>query len=100
MVEYDWRTARQPGAQHAPFAFLSGRLFSRDIRNVYEDLHLPVYVLHGTKGDFKDFSEAGWAIARKELAVLGLRHRARWCISRSRTSSSAPTSGSSPKAPA
>lgn len=65
MVAYDWRTARQPGAEHAPFAFLSGRLFARDVRTLYEDLDLPIYVLHGTKGDFKDFSEAGWAIARK-----------------------------------
>jgi pimeloyl-ACP methyl ester carboxylesterase len=65
MVAYDWRSTRQPGAERAPFAFLSGKLFARDVRDLYEDLHLPVYVLHGTKGDFKDFSEANWAIARK-----------------------------------
>lgn len=65
MVSYDWRSAHQPGAERAPFAFLSGRLFSRDVRTLYESLDLPIYVLHGTKGDFSDFSESGWAIARK-----------------------------------
>ncbi|GGK21694.1 alpha/beta fold hydrolase [Salinarimonas ramus] len=65
MVAYDWRSTRQPGAEHAPFAFLSGELFARDVRDLYEDLDLPIYVLHGTKGDFRDFSEANWAIARK-----------------------------------
>ena len=59
------RSAHQPGAHRAPFAFLSGELFAGDVRDLYEDLDLPIYVLHGTKGDFKDFSEANWAIARR-----------------------------------
>ncbi|WP_037453833.1 alpha/beta fold hydrolase [Skermanella stibiiresistens] len=56
MVDYDYLTSHQPGARHAPFAFLSGRLFSRDIRDLYERLTLPVWMPHGTRGDFKDFS--------------------------------------------
>ncbi len=64
MVEFDHQSARQPGARFAPYAFLSGRLFSKDIRLVYETLELPVWVPHGTRGDFKDFSEAGWARAK------------------------------------
>lgn len=64
MVAYDWASARQPGARYAPFAFLSGKLFAADVRDLYEGLTLPTYVLHGTKGDFRDFSEADWAIAR------------------------------------
>ena len=56
MVEYDYMTTHQPGAEHAPFAFLSGRLFSRDIRDLYERLTQPVWMPHGTRGDFKDFS--------------------------------------------
>jgi len=59
-----WTNARQPGARHAPLAFLSGRLFARDIRNVYERLTMPVWVPHGTRGDFKDFSGADWTAAR------------------------------------
>ncbi len=64
MLDYDYATTHQPGAQHAPYAFVSGRLFSKDIRAVYERLTLPVWVPHATRGDFKDFSQTGWAAAR------------------------------------
>ncbi|MEO0974478.1 MAG: alpha/beta hydrolase [Pseudomonadota bacterium] len=64
MVDYDALTARQPGASNAPYAFLSGRLFSRDVRAVYEQLEMPVWVGHGVRGDFKDFSQAHWARQR------------------------------------
>lgn len=64
MVDYDYLTTHQPGARHAPYAFVSARLFSRDIRTLYERLELPVWVPHATRGDFKDFSESGWARAR------------------------------------
>jgi len=60
LVDYAWQTTHQPGAQHAPFAFLSGRLFSADIRALYERLALPVWLAYGTRGDFRDFSQAGW----------------------------------------
>lgn len=60
VVDYASRTTHQPGAQHAPFAFLSGRLFSADIRTVYERLRAPVWLANGTRGDFRDFSEARW----------------------------------------
>jgi len=54
-----WRyavaTTRQPGAEHAPLAFLSGVLFSADIHRVYEQLKLPVWMSHGTRGDFVDY---------------------------------------------
>lgn len=52
---YDVLTARQPGARHAPFHFLSGGLFSDDIHGVYEALSQPVWMSHGVRGDFKDF---------------------------------------------
>jgi pimeloyl-ACP methyl ester carboxylesterase len=64
LFEYCWQTAHRPGARFAPLAFLSGRLFSRDIRAVYERLRLPVWVPHATRGDFRDFSGAGWTAAR------------------------------------
>ena len=69
LVDYSWRTAHQPGADRAPFAFLSGRLFSADIRDVYERLALPVWLAHGTRGDFADFSEADWVCKRKNWRV-------------------------------
>ena len=60
LADYDDLTTHQPGAENAPLAFLSGTLFSGDIRTVYEQLQVPVWLGHGTRGDFKDFSEAGW----------------------------------------
>ncbi len=64
LLEYDYLTAHQPGAKNAPYAFVSGRLFSRDIQDVYRRLTLPVWVPHATRGDFKDFSASGWAVER------------------------------------
>lgn len=61
LAAYDDLVTDQPGAEHAPFAFLSGRLFSRDIRAVYEALRGPVWLAHGTRGNFQDFREAEWA---------------------------------------
>lgn len=60
LAAYDDLTTHQPGAEHAPLAFLSGRLFAKDIRRVYESLDVPVWVPHGTRGDFRDFSGADW----------------------------------------
>jgi pimeloyl-ACP methyl ester carboxylesterase len=60
LVDYAYRSAHQPGAAHAPAAFISGRLFSNDIRDVYEELSLPVWLAYGTKGAFSDFSESEW----------------------------------------
>jgi pimeloyl-ACP methyl ester carboxylesterase len=60
LVDQSWATAHQPGARHAPFAFLSARLFARDVRTLYESLTLPVWVPHGDRGDFADFSESAW----------------------------------------
>ncbi len=64
LVAYDHLTTHQPGARNAPYAFVSGRLFSRDIQDVYRRLTLPVWVPHATRGDFKDFSAVGWAAQR------------------------------------
>lgn len=49
------RTAREPGAEHAPLHFLAGNLFSADIHTVYERLALPVWMSHGVRGDFTDY---------------------------------------------
>ena len=58
LAAYDWATARQPGARHAPYYFLSGFLFSRDAFDLYRRLDLPTWVSHGTRGDFVDYSRA------------------------------------------
>lgn len=64
LASYCDETTHQEGAEYAPLAFLSGALFSKDIRDVYEALRLPVWLAHGTRGDFKDFSEAKWTETR------------------------------------
>lgn len=47
LVDYSYKTAHQPGARFAPFAFVSGKLNSPDIReSVYEQLRHPVLVLY------------------------------------------------------
>ena len=69
LVDYDYLTTHQPGAKNAPFAFVSGRLFSKDIRAIYERLQLPVWMPHGTRGDFGDVSEAGWVLTRPNWTV-------------------------------
>jgi pimeloyl-ACP methyl ester carboxylesterase len=56
---YDVLTARQPGAEHAPLSFLGAALFSADITRVYESLPQPVWVVHGTRGDFTDYRGLG-----------------------------------------
>ncbi len=52
---YDVLTTRVPGAEHAPLHFLAARLFSADISDVYERLSQPVWMSHGTRGDFTDY---------------------------------------------
>jgi hypothetical protein len=49
------KTARVPGARHAPLYFLSGGLFSADIHTIYESLAQPVWMSHGVRGDFTDY---------------------------------------------
>ena len=55
LFEYSWRTAREPNAEHAPYSFLSGYLFSADIDRVYAALGQPVWMTHGVRGDFVDY---------------------------------------------
>jgi pimeloyl-ACP methyl ester carboxylesterase len=72
LLEYDYLTAHQPGAQHAPYAFISGTLFSADINRVYDTLEPPVWLAHGVRGDFNDYSGTPRLAARPnwELRVF------------------------------
>lgn len=47
LMAYAYATAHQPGAHYAPLYFVSGKLFTRDIRaNYYERLSMPVLVIY------------------------------------------------------
>lgn len=56
LLDYDYATTHQPGAEFAPYSFISGFLFSADITRVYDALTLPVWMVHGTRGDFQDYT--------------------------------------------
>ncbi len=68
-LEYSWLTTHQPGARFAPYDFVSGFLFSGDIRMLYESLKLPVWMVHGVRGDFVDYS-----------GTVEFAHRPNWLI--------------------
>ncbi|HEU5099980.1 MAG TPA: alpha/beta fold hydrolase [Roseiflexaceae bacterium] len=59
LLEYDYLTAHQPGARHAAYAFISAIPFGADINRVYDSLALPVWMAHGVRGDFTDYSGTG-----------------------------------------
>ena len=47
MIDYAYATAHQPGARNAPYYFISGQLFTWDIRErIYEQLNTPTLVLY------------------------------------------------------
>ena len=58
LADYDYLSAHQPGAQHAPYAFISALLFSADINRIYDTLDRPVWLAHGVRGDFTDYGRA------------------------------------------
>jgi len=77
LAAYDWLTARQPGAMHAPYRFVSGFLFSGDIGRIYRRLAHPVWMAHGVRGDFTDYrgkraveGKANWTIAVLQTGAL------------------------------
>ncbi len=55
LLDYDQASAHQPGAEHAPYCFIAGHLFPTDTTRLYERLRLPVWMLHGERGDFVDY---------------------------------------------
>jgi pimeloyl-ACP methyl ester carboxylesterase len=55
MLDYDYASAHQEGARHAPYYFVAGYLFSKDVLRIYQSLRLPVWMVHGVRGDFVDY---------------------------------------------
>ena len=69
LLTYDHASAHQPGAEHAPFCFIAGHLFPTDATRLYERLHLPVWMVHGERGDFVDYR-----------LVPRIADRENWCV--------------------
>lgn len=55
LLAYNLRSVGQPGARHAPFAFIAGALFTRGAAQLYARLPQPVWVAHGIHGRFNRF---------------------------------------------
>jgi pimeloyl-ACP methyl ester carboxylesterase len=68
-----WRAACEAaqarGAEHAPLAFLSGQLFSRDAAALYRALKVPQTIIHGCRGDFQDYRGASALVGEGEGRV-------------------------------
>ncbi|CCD98519.1 alpha/beta hydrolase [Bradyrhizobium sp. STM 3809] len=56
LLEYDYISTHQPGAENAPYSFVSGYLFSANALKLYQALAMPVWMVHGVRGDFVDYN--------------------------------------------
>ncbi|MCJ2093502.1 alpha/beta hydrolase [Methylobacterium sp. J-072] len=72
LFAYDYASAHQPGAEHAPYCFISGHLFPTDSTRLYEELRLPVWMVHGRRGDFVDYRLAPRVAGRPNWRVVSL----------------------------
>lgn len=75
--ETSLRMARHPHAHRAPFYFLSGFLFSANIAEAYARIEQPVWMPHGDRGDFNDYSrtepiesKSNWRITEYPTGAL------------------------------
>jgi pimeloyl-ACP methyl ester carboxylesterase len=73
MLNYDYLTTHQPGARFAPYCFVSGYMFSLDITRVYESLTMPVWISHGVRGDFQDYSYTATITRRPNWSVTSFQ---------------------------
>lgn len=64
LVVYDWQTARQPGAQHAPLRFVAGLLRERNATDAYMALRTPALLLFGEQPGFSDPEAARELVSR------------------------------------
>jgi pimeloyl-ACP methyl ester carboxylesterase len=69
LAEYAYLTTHQPNAKNAPYAFVSGKLFSTDAPDLYSRLTLPVWMTTANKGDFAHFGDTSWAKAQPNWTV-------------------------------
>jgi pimeloyl-ACP methyl ester carboxylesterase len=71
------RLSRTPGAHRAPLSFVAGFLFSADIRSVFKTVTQPVWMSHGVRGDFIDFTQTdgitekpNWTVTQFDTGAL------------------------------
>ena len=69
LLDYGWAAAHQAGGQHAPFSFLSGFMFSKDALTLYKSLAVPVWLVHGVRGDFVDYKRKSEVAERPNWTI-------------------------------
>jgi pimeloyl-ACP methyl ester carboxylesterase len=72
LLAYDRLTTHQPGAEHAVWSFLAGHLFADDVARMYQRLKLPVWVVHGSRGDFVDYRGLSEVADKPNWTILAL----------------------------
>ena len=77
LLAYNLLSVSQPGARHAPYAFIGGSLFTRGVRDLYERLPVPVWMVHGRKGVFARFDglaqfspQVSWSVESMDTGAL------------------------------
>jgi pimeloyl-ACP methyl ester carboxylesterase len=77
LLEYCVLSTQVEGAEHAPLSFVSAALFTPGIHQMYEKLTCPVWVAHGTRGDFTDYggipslqTQKPWRVVVYEAGAL------------------------------
>ena len=81
LIDYACETARQPGAQYAPFAFLSMRLFSKNVlTQYYAQLSRPTLILYDRDPNIgferlPEFLDSGHDVVAERISpTLGMPH--------------------------
>ncbi len=77
MFENAVRLSRTRNAHRAPLCFVAGFLFSADIRSVFKSVKQPVWLSHGVRGDFIDFTQtdgiteqSNWQVTEFDTGAL------------------------------
>jgi hypothetical protein len=72
LIDAAYETAQQPGAYRAPCAFLTGKLFTRSVCQIYQALSPPLLITCATRGDFSDPVSAAQLAPKENVQVAKL----------------------------
>lgn len=69
LLDYDCLIAYQSGAEHAPFSFIASYMFTPHILDAYRALRLPVWMVHGVRGDFVSYPKKRTVEGRENWTI-------------------------------
>ena len=70
-TNYAYATSHQPDAEHAPFYFIAGKLFTRDIFETYLGLKQPIQLIYG-RDPFAEYDYVDELVQRKNWHIVPL----------------------------